>query len=228
MAATLLFVSCSGGAPATCPVPAMSTIYDQGPPDPSLAPVTANACERAPHDTIIVLGCPNNDDGTPSECQRARAAVALRLHAAGYADHFITSGAAVHNAFVEGDTLAQLLIASGADAAAITVENQAHHTDENIAESSAIMTAHKWQSAIIVSDEPGQFFYEALCDSNCCVDAGRLTLLSFPTPGGAITAGHYVLRPHGTASSSAECAAIIDNGQCLLRATRHACKASTQ
>jgi hypothetical protein len=213
--------SCGPGAPLDCAVPAMDTLYQDGPPDPSIAPPAADACVRAKHDAIIVLGCPNNDDGTPSDCQRARAAIAISF--AGYADHFITSGAAVHNAYVEADTLAQLLIAGGVSAAAVITETQAQHTDENIANSSTIMRERKWRSALIVSDEPGQFFYEALCDSNCCVEEGRLTLFTFPTASGAAAAGHYVLRPSGTASTAHECATLTNNGQCLLLASRTAC-----
>ncbi len=201
----------------------MDTAYDNGPPNPSLAPATADACVRAKHDAIIVLGCPNNDDGSPSQCQQARATIALGLQHAGYADHFITSGAAVHNAYVEAETLQQLLVAGGAAAAAISVENQAQHTDENIAFSTAIMSAKKWKSAIVVSDVPGQLFYEALCDSNCCVQKGRLTLFSFPVATGAVTAGDYILRPWGTASTARECAIITSNAQCLLLSSRKSC-----
>src|SRR5512142_2565719 len=66
--------TCTGGGVACCPTASMIDLYPGAygnqPYDPK-AP--ADACIAVSHDVIIVLGCPNNADGTPSPCQTTRA-----------------------------------------------------------------------------------------------------------------------------------------------------------
>jgi hypothetical protein len=81
-----------------------------------------------------------------------------------------------------------------------------------------------------VSDDPGHLVLTALCDSNCCVDLGRLTVLSFTTSGGDVIAGHYALYPWGAAVSEEECAQIEQESKfmCTNLATRKACAGDLQ
>jgi len=191
------------------------------PPNPDEDQPKAGACIAAKHDVIVVLGCPSNDDGSASACQIERADIGVRLHAAGFADHFIVSGGAVHNEFSESETLHDLLVARGIAAQAIISEPLAEHTDENIYFSSRIMQEQAWRSALVVSNSAGQLIYNALCDSNCCVELGRLTVVELE----GIVVGHYALYPDASPVTEDECDHIEDArmGVCLNLGLRRAC-----
>ncbi len=212
---------------AGCVIPSMLDLYpDVGIPKPFEPGPAAPSCVASAHDVVIVLGCPSNDDGTPSSCQTSRADIAIGLAHAGYGSRFITSGAAVHNAFVEADALKSLLVARGVASDDVTVENRAQHTDENLYFATKIMQARSWMTALVVSDTPSHLVLTATCDSNCCVDLGRLTVFDFPFDGGTVKAGHYALYPLGTEVSAAECAHIEEPSKlmCIALAGRLACK----
>jgi hypothetical protein len=196
--------------------------YPNHPLDPQ---PPASACVAAPHDVIIVLGCPNDPDGAPSTCQIARADIAVAFMDAGYGDRFITTGGAVHNAWVEADTLRDLLVARGVPADRIVTEPQARHTDENIYYSTRLMEPRDWVSAVVVSDQRGHLTLTGLCDSNCCVDLGRLTVADFPLPTGAVTAAHYVRYPWTERVSAQECTQILQPSKfmCINLPERLAC-----
>lgn len=209
-----------------CPVDTMDLIYAGPlPPNPYGPLPQAPPCIAARHDVIIVLGCPNNADGTPSTCQTKRADLALAWMTAGLATRFITSGAAAHNQYVEADTLRDLLVARGVPQGAIWTDTQAMHTDENVYFSSLIMRAHGWTDAVVVTDDPGQLLFTGLCDSNCCVDLGRMTVLQFDVGGAVQKQGHYVLFPWAQPVSAAECAQIEQpaKAMCTNLASRTAC-----
>lgn len=213
---------------AACPTPSMLALYPgPWPPDLQGPRPPATTCVAAEHDAVIVLGCPNDPDGTPSTCQKTRAELAVSLMAAGFGHRFITSGGAVHNAHVEADTLRDLLVARGVPPASIFTDERAQHTDENLYYASAIMIAQGFTSALVVSDDPGHLLLTALCDSSCCVDLGRLTLYEFPVAGGqTVLAGHYALYPFTPAVSGAECAQIEipTKFMCVNLPGRRACR----
>jgi hypothetical protein len=234
IAVTVLFASAAscdapgvvgerGSSPETCEVPTMDALYP-GPlaPNPDEDRPDAGACIQGKHDVIVVLGCPTDADGSPSECQRTRAGIAIALHASGRGDHFIVSGAAVHNAFSESQALFDLLVARGIAADSIVREPRAEHTDENLYWSSRIMRDRGWRSALVVSDSAGQLLYNALCDSNCCVALGRLTVVDLD----GVAVGHYVLYPDAAPVTRDECDVIEDPrmGVCVNLGTRRACK----
>jgi len=212
----------AGPAPAAyCEVPAMDQIYPGAwPPNPYGPALPADTCLLAAHDAILVLGCPSNADGTPSDCQIRRADMAAALQR--YSSHFIVSGAAAHNQYVEADALEALLVARGIPEAHILLDRKAMHTDENIYYGSRIMQAQGWQSALVVSDDPGHLVFTALCDSNCCVDLGRLTVMELPDK---TKVGHYVLHPPAAQVSGAECSQIETSTKfmCTNMAQRMAC-----
>ena len=83
-------------------------------------------------DAAIVLGCPNEKDGSLSRCQVSRAVWAAEMWRRGKAQHFITSGAAVHTPWVEAESLAAAMEALGVPAERIYLETEALHTDENV------------------------------------------------------------------------------------------------
>jgi len=214
----------------TCPVGSMDTLYVGAlPPNPYGAWPAAPDCVKGYHDVIIVLGCPSNDNGSPANCQTGRVDIAMRLQAAGYGDRFIVSGGAVHNQWVEAEALRALLLSRGVANDRIWLEPQAEHTDENIYFSTQIMKAQGWRSALVVSNDPGHLMMTALCDSNCCVELGRLTLFAMPVTGGLFpndNVGHYVLIPPAQPSTDAECTTIQGpiKFMCTNLASRRACK----
>jgi hypothetical protein len=214
-----------------CPVPPMDQTYTGLlPPDPYAASPPAGACVSAAHDVIIVLGCPNNSDGTPATCQISRADIAVSLMNAGLGSRFITSGAAVHNQYVEADTLRQLLMDRGVSSSQIWIEPLAQHTDENIYYSTLIMQAQGWTNALVVSEDAGQLVMTTLCDSNCCVDLGRLTVLDFSLPSGTQKVGHYVRYPWAIPVSGAECSLIESplKAMCTNLSSRRSCAGNLQ
>lgn len=224
----LLASGCEAALPlvSECPMPSMEALYaGEGLVDPSSDVPQADACAARPHDVALVLGCPSNADGSPSDCQRARAALALRVYRAGLAPRFITSGGAVQNAHVEAEALRDLLLAGGVPAAAVVLEPRAEHTDENLYYSTRLMAERGWRSALVLSDTPGHLLYAALCDSNCCVAAGRLTVLQFPLGEQPATLGHYALYPAAAPVSAAECEVIKPTRKllCLNLPSRRAC-----
>ena len=189
---------------ALCEVPTMDRLYpDNYPPDPWGPATLAAPCMTEQHDAIIVLGCPSEADGGPSDCQLKRADIAAGLVL--NARNFIVTGGAAHNAFVEADSLAALLQQRGIKPGQIVREPKAMHTDENIYYSSRIMQQRGWTSALVVTEEPGQLVYTALCDANCCVDLGRLTVIEMPD---RTKLGHYVLYPVAARVGDLECAQI--------------------
>ena len=210
-------------ATAACEVPPMDQIYSGVyPPNPWAPALVAAPCMTQPHDAIVVLGCPSNADGGASDCQIRRTEIAAALVSQGYAANVIASGAAAHNPFVEADALRELLMARGVSGDRIVREPKAMHTDENIYYSSRIMQARGWQSALVVSDDPGHLVFTALCDSNCCVDLGRLTVVELPDE---TRVGHYVLYPAAGRVAPAECTQISQAGKfmCTNMASRLAC-----
>ncbi len=91
-----------------------------------------------PLDAVIVPGCPSKPDGRLSGCQWQRAIWAHMLWEDGVTEHFITSGGAVQNRYVEAEALRAGMVALGVPEARIHTDTQALHTDQNAGYSVAI------------------------------------------------------------------------------------------
>ena len=210
----------------TCPLPSFTELYPGPfPPSPYGEWPAADACLRQVHDVAIVLGCPSKSDGSPSDCQRGRALVADQLYEAGWTENFIVSGGAVHNTWNEADALAEQIAARGIPAAHIFEDPLAEHTDENMYYATRIMQEHGWTTAFVISEDPGQLMMTALCDANCCVALGRMTLVAFPILGElTVKVGHYVLAPPGIGTTADECKHLADLVMCINQPSRKACK----
>jgi hypothetical protein len=65
----------------------------------------------------------------------------------------------------------------------------------------------------------------ALCDANCCVELGRMTVVEVMLAGKATKVGHYVRVPPASAVSDAECKQIEQpfKAMCSNLASRLAC-----
>lgn len=123
-----------------------------------LGPENPSATE--PVDVVVVLGCPSEADGSLSFCQTRRILWAHHLYSEGLTEHFIVSGGAVMNAYVEAEAMRQGLVALGVPEEAIRVETNALHTDENLGYSFAIAEAEGFDSVAVASDD-------SHCDTVC-------------------------------------------------------------
>jgi uncharacterized SAM-binding protein YcdF (DUF218 family) len=110
----------------------------------------------APADAIIVLGCPSYESNivsaTFSACVQARAHHAARLYQRGLADHIVPTGGLTGPPPSEAAAVAQVMQADGVPPSAITLEEQARDTVQNVQFSRAIMRAHGWRTAILVTE----------------------------------------------------------------------------
>ena len=102
-------------------------------------------------DTLIVLGTPCLANGRSSPEQRERVLEGVREFRAGVAPHMIVTGGAAHNSFVEADCMKRLAVEQGVPAHDVIEEKQAQDTIQNIWFSKAIMDAHGWGSAEVIS-----------------------------------------------------------------------------
>jgi len=213
-------------AVVACTTPSFIDAYPPPlPPFPYGLWPAADGCLDAPHDVIIVLGCPSEEDGSPADCQVKRAEMADHLYERGWAGHVIVTGAAVHTPWVEATALKALLVGRGVPADVIIEEPLARHTDENIYYATRIMQDHGWLSAIVVSEDPGHLMFTGLCDANCCVALGRMVLRAFWVGGiDFVKAGHYTLAPPGPGTTEAECAHLEAIALCVNLDQRLACK----
>ncbi len=113
--------------------------------------VPTHTTEVTRFDTLIVLGSPADPDGKASPEQRERVMEAVREFRAGRAGHMIVTGGAVHNRWVEAETMARIAEGAGVPVEDVVVEGRARNTIENVYYSHAIMEAHGWKTAEVVS-----------------------------------------------------------------------------
>jgi uncharacterized SAM-binding protein YcdF (DUF218 family) len=104
-------------------------------------------------DVIIVLGAGLNRNNTPSPAHRVRTNRAGELWEAGYAPTIICTGGTPGWATrSEADACREILMARGIPESAIILEERSRSTEENALYAREIMSAHSWQTAVVVSD----------------------------------------------------------------------------
>jgi uncharacterized SAM-binding protein YcdF (DUF218 family) len=108
--------------------------------------------QARPSDVILVLGCPSLKDGALSACVQVRAHHAADLYKQGLARAIIPTGGVTGPGPSEAQAMAAVLQADGVPASAILLEDRARDTVENIRYSRALMQAHGWHSAILVTE----------------------------------------------------------------------------
>ena len=123
------------------------------PYQPSAAEVAAVlAMPRADrYDAALVLGCPADNDGTPSLCQRCRVKSAVRLYRRGVVRRLIFSGGAAHSPFVEADVMADLAVKRGVPAGAILREGRALTTWQNVRFARQLLEDAGAKTALVIS-----------------------------------------------------------------------------
>jgi uncharacterized SAM-binding protein YcdF (DUF218 family) len=102
-------------------------------------------------DIILVLGTPSNLDGSPSPEQRERVLEGVRDWRNGVAPRIVMSGGAAHNSWMEAQSMAQFAVRQGVPADDVLEESRAQNTIQNVYYTVAIMQAHGWHSADVVS-----------------------------------------------------------------------------
>jgi uncharacterized SAM-binding protein YcdF (DUF218 family) len=107
-------------------------------------------------DVIIVLGCPSYEGNvlstTFSACVQARAHHAAQLYRRGLAAHIIPTGGFTGPPPSEAGAMAAVMQGDGVPPDAITLEEQARNTVQNIQYSRALMLSNGWRSAILVTE----------------------------------------------------------------------------
>lgn len=129
---------------ALCAVAAVAT-FDKG-------PLTNTSATH--FDTIVILGCPANDEGKPTPDQRERVMEGVREFRRGVAPRIIMTGGAAHNRFIEAHVMGELARSQGVPAAAIFEESRAQNTVQNAFYSEQIMEQHHWRTVEVVSSAP--------------------------------------------------------------------------
>lgn len=106
-------------------------------------------------DVIIVLGASLTNQGEPNRALTRRSAHAAELWRDGLAGMIICTGGIGRDLQVarsEADGCRQVLMREGVPRAAILLEETSRNTEENARHAHDIMTAHGWDSAVLVSD----------------------------------------------------------------------------
>lgn len=102
-------------------------------------------------DVAIILGCPAEDDGSPSLCQLCRVKSAVRAYRRGEVRAVIFSGAAVWSPAVEADVMATVARRAGLPEEAILREPRALTTWMNLRFSQRIMRARGDRRALLIT-----------------------------------------------------------------------------
>ena len=108
-----------------------------------------------PLDVIVVPGCPTDAEGALSPCLWQRVLWAHHLFSKGLTRHFVVSGNAVHNRYIEAEALKAGLVSMGVPEEVIFLETQAPHTDEN-AGFSLLLSRHLGFERIGIASHRGQ------------------------------------------------------------------------
>jgi uncharacterized SAM-binding protein YcdF (DUF218 family) len=146
--------------------------------------------QARPADAIVILGSMVYPGALPGPALMRRTQHAVALFNQGLAPAIICSGGKGSN---ESDTEAavacRLAAALGVPPAALLLETHARSTEENALDTAALMAAHGWRTAVVVSD--GYHLYRA------DVLFQRAGLIPFPSPAQATTGPMNPLERYG-------------------------------
>jgi vancomycin permeability regulator SanA len=106
-------------------------------------------------DVAVVLGNTVDPNGKPSARLQARLDKTIQLYQQGIFENTIVSGGVGKEGFDEAVVMKQYLVANGLPTARIYVDSQGNNTYLTAKRTAQLMTEHKWQSAIAIS----QYFH---------------------------------------------------------------------
>jgi uncharacterized SAM-binding protein YcdF (DUF218 family) len=141
----LLIVAVSSGCAA------WHDLFQRDRPDGSTLTTALKLPAPQSTDVGIALGCPSEDDGSPSDCLRCRVAGALRALRQKRVQAVIFSGGAAHNRHVEAEVMAALTRAQGVPDGQILVEGQALTTWQNLRNAQRLMRSRGYKTALLIS-----------------------------------------------------------------------------
>lgn len=140
-----------------------------------------------PADVIIVLGAGLRRDSSPGPALTRRSNHAADLWEQGTALMIICTGGLTGRATrSEASACGEILRARGVPPAAIVLEAMSRSTEENALQVQAIMEAHKWASAVLVSDS----FH--LPRARWLFEARGLTVYPSPVPASRVRVTDYL------------------------------------
>ena len=105
-----------------------------------------------PADVIVLLGSQVYPGGKIGPSLERRSQHAAELYRQGLAAHVICSGGVGDNPPAEAYVACGRVVELGVPATAVVYEDQSRSTEANAAFTAAIMRAHGWRSAVLVSD----------------------------------------------------------------------------
>jgi uncharacterized SAM-binding protein YcdF (DUF218 family) len=106
-----------------------------------------------PADVIIILGAGTRVDGSPNRAEIRRVRHAVALYNRGLAPALLCTGGITENhPKSEAQTCLDLARGLGVPAEALFYEDASTNTMENVIEARAVMNAHHFKTAIVVSD----------------------------------------------------------------------------
>jgi len=136
--------------------------------------------QARPADVIVILGSRVYPGSVPGPALTRRTQHAVALYERGLAPAIICSGGqAGPETSTEAAAACTLAARLGVPPAALILETHARSTEENALDSAAIMAAHGWHTALVVSD--GYHLYRA------DLLFKRAGLVPFPSPAQATT-----------------------------------------
>ena len=105
------------------------------------------------YDAIIVLGNKVMSDGTAGPTMRSRVGRGVELLREGAAPRIVMTGAAVHNQYVEAETMAAHAVSIGAEPGSLVLETEACNTYDNARLTAELMRRHGWATAVVVTSD---------------------------------------------------------------------------
>ncbi len=104
-------------------------------------------------ETLIILGFPANEDGTPSKLLKYRLDRALQIYRQEQVSHIIVTGGAVQNDHTEAEVMKTYLMKNGIPEEKIITETRANSTFGNAYYSSRILKKIKAKNPVIITSE---------------------------------------------------------------------------
>lgn len=109
--------------------------------------------DKKTYDTLIVLGNPAKDDGTPSAILQTRLDKAVTLFNDGVSRHVIVTGGAAHNFYLESEVMANYLAKHGVPEELIIQDQISLNTIDNAANCKKLMDLYDLKTALIITSK---------------------------------------------------------------------------
>ena len=103
-------------------------------------------------DVALVLGNKVNRDGSLSERLKSRLDKSIELYKQNFYSNIIVSGGFGREGYDEAIVMKEYLLQKGVDTNSIIVDSQGSNTYLSAVHTDSIMTAHNWESVIVVTN----------------------------------------------------------------------------